>query len=43
MDENITLPDEKNKFDDVGEDDDGDDYSENSEEYEDEGFNGHHR
>jgi hypothetical protein len=43
MDENANLPDNKIKFDDVGEedDDDEDEYSENSEEPED--FNGFHR
>lgn len=43
MDENANLPDDKIKFDDVGEedDDDEDEYSENSEEPED--FNGYHR
>lgn len=42
--ENINSPDEKIRFDDVGEDDDEEDeYSENSDEHEDENFNGFHR
>lgn len=46
MDENINSPDEKIKFDDVGEDEDEDDDeygSENSDEQEDENYNGFHR
>lgn len=41
MDENINLPDDKIKFDDVGEEED--DEGEYSEENEDENFNGYHR